>query len=46
MASAHARAMEDWRAWTFRGWRLQRYLESQTAAKGPVAGEPGNPDLR
>jgi hypothetical protein len=45
MAATHGRAMEDWRAWTFRGWRLQRYLESQAAAKGPVAGESGNSDF-
>lgn len=32
-ARAHAARMEDWRAWTFRNWRLQHYLDSRLAAK-------------
>jgi len=27
LAAAHLDAMQDWRAWSFRGWRLKRYLE-------------------
>lgn len=27
LAAVHAAHMQDWRAWTFRGWRLMRYLE-------------------
>lgn len=27
-AGAHAARMQSWRAWTFRGWRLTRYLEN------------------
>jgi Domain of unknown function (DUF4173) len=26
-AAAHAKRMQSWRAWTFRGWRLSRYLD-------------------
>jgi Domain of unknown function (DUF4173) len=29
MAKAHRAAMSDWRAWSFRGWRLERYLEEE-----------------
>ena len=28
LADAHARSPTSWRAWTFRGWRLSRYLEA------------------
>lgn len=27
-AAAHGARMRSWRAWTFRGWRLSRYLEN------------------
>ncbi len=28
LAARHAMATTNWRAWTFRGWRLTRYLEN------------------
>jgi hypothetical protein len=31
LAAAHALRMQDWRAWTFRDWRLMRYLDQHPA---------------
>lgn len=31
LAVAHAEQMKDWRAWTFRKWRLTRYLDQHPA---------------
>ena len=39
MARRHARAMRDWRAWSFRGERLNRYIETRDSARLPE--EPG-----
>jgi hypothetical protein len=36
LAAAHLDAMQDWRAWSFRGWRLKRYLEEK--ARGAASG--------
>ncbi len=44
LAVAHALAMADWRAWTFRGWRLQRYLreyEAEANPPTPMSSAPG-----
>jgi hypothetical protein len=30
----HAMRMEDWRAWTFRGYRLKRLLDERDARRG------------
>jgi len=35
MAHRHARAMRDWRAWSFRGERLNRYIETRGFARLP-----------
>ncbi|KAB1072348.1 DUF4153 domain-containing protein [Methylobacterium planeticum] len=43
-AAQHAAAMTAWRAWTFRDWRLQRYLAQHQATPvdaPPVFNEPG-----
>ncbi len=44
MAAAHLQHMQDWRGWTFRGWRLMRYLDQHAAmigseGQGEVSGE-------
>ncbi|MCO5070667.1 MAG: DUF4173 domain-containing protein [Rhizobiaceae bacterium] len=31
IAAAHLSRMQDWRAWTFRNWRLMRYLHQHAA---------------
>ena len=36
LAAAHLDAMQDWRAWNFRGWRLKQYLEEKT--RGAASG--------
>lgn len=33
IVESHTRTMSDWRAWTFRDWRLQHYLIASTNAK-------------
>jgi hypothetical protein len=38
MARGHACRMADWRAWTFRDWRLQRYLDKQARAMAASGG--------
>jgi hypothetical protein len=38
LAERHARQTAEWRAWTFRGWRLSRYLE-----RSPPPPAPANP---
>ena len=38
LASDHRQSQVDWRAWSFRGWRLSRYL-----ANTPVAPFPAKP---
>jgi Domain of unknown function (DUF4173) len=30
LVQQHSRALDSWRAWNFRGWRLQRYLDQAT----------------
>ncbi len=35
LAEAHRLTMQDWRSWTFRGWRLSRYLETHSPAPVP-----------
>jgi hypothetical protein len=45
-ALAHAKSMENWRSWTFRDWRLQRYLGSRSnvnKAVSEASETPGNP---
>jgi Domain of unknown function (DUF4173) len=45
-ALAHAESMENWRSWTFRDWRLQRYLGSRSnvnKAVSEASETPGNP---
>jgi hypothetical protein len=37
LAAHHAAQMADWRAWTFRGWRLNQYLEDNL---GPRTSRP------
>jgi hypothetical protein len=32
LAQRHAGELDSWRAWNFRGWRLQRYLDQNPAA--------------
>jgi Domain of unknown function (DUF4153) len=32
LAASHLQKAQDWHAWTFRGWRLSRYLAQQTEA--------------
>lgn len=32
LAREHSEAMRDWRAWTYRDWRLERYLERRRGA--------------
>ena len=44
MAAAHLQHMQDWRSWTFRGWRLMRYLDQHPAmigseGQGEISGE-------
>jgi hypothetical protein len=36
LVQRHARQLDSWRAWNFRGWRLQRYLD-QTAENSAAA---------
>ena len=33
MAASHINEMTDWRGWSFRGFRLKRYLEGNTGAR-------------
>jgi hypothetical protein len=45
-ALAHAKSMADWRSWTFRDWRLQRYLDLRSDANkafSEAPETPGNP---
>ena len=44
MAYMHARTMRDWRAWSFRGERLERYIEARRS--GRRAGAPERPGHR
>lgn len=43
LAADHARKMSDWRAWTFRDWRLQRYLREHNPAPSLFAPMPSPP---
>jgi Domain of unknown function (DUF4173) len=36
LAAAELKRNEDWRAWSFRDWRLQHYLESGTSHDGSL----------
>lgn len=36
LAARHRERYSDWRAWTFRGWRLSRYLERNPALPLPM----------
>jgi hypothetical protein len=36
----HTERMADWRAWTFRGWRLNQYLDGRAAGAEPAGGAP------
>lgn len=36
LAAAHRQAMAGWRRWSFRGWRLQRYLDSTAYMELPM----------
>jgi hypothetical protein len=40
LAAFHRSGIKDWRAWSFRGWRLERYLRSAVAAKAPALPPP------
>ncbi|WP_294642000.1 DUF4173 domain-containing protein [uncultured Aureimonas sp.] len=37
LAEEHRLSMRDWRTWTFRNWRLSRYLETHAPASVPLA---------
>jgi hypothetical protein len=43
LARAHDRSMENWRSWTFRDWRLQRYLGGRSDVNKAVAEAPETP---
>jgi hypothetical protein len=36
LAAAQEQRMQDWRAWTFRDWRLDRYLAAEADASGAL----------
>ncbi|NIX76355.1 DUF4153 domain-containing protein [Microvirga terricola] len=42
-ALAHIKSMDDWRAWAFRDWRLQRYLDRRVDAKEGAIVTPERP---
>ena len=41
LASNHHQSQADWRAWSFRGWRLSRYLANTPEA--PFKAKPAAP---
>lgn len=41
LASSHHQSQRDWRAWSFRGWRLSRYLANTPVA--PFTAKPAAP---
>jgi hypothetical protein len=44
LALNHHRSISDWRAWTFRDWRLSRYLAAHPAAPQPGVSVPLPPE--
>ncbi|MFI0846003.1 DUF4173 domain-containing protein [Mesorhizobium sp. IMUNJ 23232] len=40
LAARHRERSAEWRAWTFRGWRLSRYLERNPASPFPMDPPP------
>jgi len=46
MVAAHQDKMRDWRAWTYRDWRLARYLKKAREAAAQSAGAAATPSQK